>query len=196
MLLRIISIISAGPGAGQTTVTVNLARGLVRKGFRVLIGVGGYCEKLYKWLGISSQQEYHLQEILTAGFEAGIIKARGGIDLINLAGSFPDPLTQSSIAKKLAYDYLLLYPSSHQDCSLLSLISDQIIVCTDLSHPNELEELQALEKYLQDSGGKARKLNLILPNKINTKEWTHNSQQLAALADFFGWERIADPIPT
>ena len=196
MILRIISIISTRPGAGQTTVTVNLASGLVRKGFRVLIGVGGYYEKLYKWVGITNQQEYNLDAKLTDNVDSRIMISREGIGLIDLDCNFPEPIIYSLAMGKLAYDYLLLYPATHQDCSLLSLISDQIIVCTDLSHPNELEELQALEKYLQDSGGKARKLHLILPNKINTKEWTHNSQQLSALADYFGWERIADPIPT
>ena len=38
-------------------------------------------------------------------------------------------------------------------------------------------------------------MDLIISNKINTKEWEHNSQQLFALGDYFGYETLADPIP-
>jgi len=43
--------------------------------------------------------------------------------------------------------------------------------------------------------GKDNGIDLILPNKINTKEWEQNTQQLFTLADYFGYEKIADPIP-
>ncbi|ABI68848.1 ParA family protein [Syntrophomonas wolfei] len=54
-MIKVIMIISNRPACGQTTVAVNLASGLSRKGYRVLIGDTGNNEKLRHWLGIDRQ---------------------------------------------------------------------------------------------------------------------------------------------
>lgn len=198
-MIKVISVISKYLGCGQTTVMVNLASGLARKGYRVLIGDLGYNEKLYNWLGISQKQDpYIISHDTTNNIQPKILHSPLGMDLVNLVlrpGIFSESLVCLPALEKLDYDYLLLQPGCDEDCKLLKFISGAIIACTDLSHANELEELQAIEEYLQGSAGKAKSIALILPNKIDTKEWKHNSHQLFALADYFGYEKIADPIP-
>lgn len=176
--MKVISVISKYPGNGQTTVTVNLAAGLLRKGYRVLIGDWGNNEKLRKWLGITRQPDHGRSKIVSSRLGIDILTVENLLDL-----------------SKLEYDYLLFQPASNEDCRLLNNVADVVIACTDFSHANELKELQALESNLQNLEGKVDNISLVLPNKINTKEWEHNSQQLFALADYFGFERIADPIP-
>ena len=55
--MKTLAIIPGHPGAGQTTLAVNLASGWVQKGYRVLIGTLGENQKLYKYLGIEAKQE-------------------------------------------------------------------------------------------------------------------------------------------
>ncbi|MDD2587032.1 MAG: ParA family protein [Syntrophomonadaceae bacterium] len=185
--MKIISIVSVHPGSGQTTITVNLASGLAHKGCRVLIADMGYNEKLYHWLGIKPAED-----------SKSIRVSRMGIDLLNMTVSI-DIATGAALfspdIKQLDYDYLLVLPTSKSDCYLLNELSVYVITCTDLSHSNDVADIISLENYLHDSVGRANRISLLVFNKINTKEWEHNSQQLFALADYFGYERISDPIP-
>lgn len=199
-MIKVILIISKHSGCGQTTVAVNLASGLLHKGYRVLIGDTGQNGKLHNWLGINQQADQTIDlHNIKNNAPIKILNSRMGIDLLDLflrPGNFPETIVCVSDLGKLEYDYLLLQPTYEEDCRRLNTIADAVIACTDLSHANELEELLALEKCLQASMGKANSIDLILPNKINTKEWKHNSQQLFALADYFRYEKIADPLPT
>ena len=70
----------------------------------------------------------------------------------------------------------------------------KLAVCTDLEHLDELGLSRTLQQKLGVEDD-ARPVDLIISNKINTKEWEHNSQQLFALGDYFGYETLADPIP-
>jgi len=198
-LIKVIMIISNRPACGQTTVAVNLASGLSRKGYRVLIGDTGNNKKLCHWLGIDRQEAgtkaaKPLEDIA----QAKIFSSRLGIDLLEVLlnpGGFA-AANYSPHLEKLAYDYLLLAPASSEECNCLSAMADALIVCSDLTAANELEELKNLEELWRASRINAGGINLILPNKINTKEWEHNIEQLSILADYFGYEHIADPIPT
>lgn len=199
-MVKIISVISKYTGCGQTTVVVNLATGLAHQGYRILIGDLGHNEKLDNWLGISQKQDpFIIPPDTTDNFRPKILHSPLGIDLVKLVlkpGISSESLVGFTALEKLDYDFLLLLPGHNEDCQNLAIFSDAVIACTDLSHVNESEELQALEEHLHGSAGKANSITLILPNKIETKEWEHNSQQLFALGDFFGYEKIADPIPT
>ncbi len=196
ILLKIITIVSNHPGSGQTTITINLASGLARQGFQVLIANMGNNEKLYNWLGIIS--EYKMEANSKDNNSSPILASRMGIDLLKMTVKLDissDTKFLSADLEGLNYDYLLLLPESQTDCCLLNQLSDYLIACTDLSHPNEVADLISLEKKLHESEGAANRISLLVLNKINTKEWEHNSQQLFALAEYFGYERIADPIP-
>ena len=198
-MIKVIMIISNRPACGQTTVTVNLASGLRRKGYRVLIGDTGNNEKLRHWLGIDRQDTgTKATKPYLEDKQAKIFSSRLGIDLLELRLKPEDyaAADYSPNLEKLAYDYLLLTPASSEDCQWLSAMADALIVCNDLAAAYELEELKTLEELWRASRINAVGIDLILPNKINTKEWEHNIEQLSILADYFGFEHIADPIPT
>jgi len=198
-LIKVIMIISNRPACGQTTVAVNLASGLSRKGYRVLIGDTGNNEKLRHWLGIDRQDTgTKAAKPYLEDKQAKIFSSRLGIDLLELRLKPEDyaAADYSPNLEKLAYDYLLLTPASSEDCQWLSAMADALIVCNDLAAAYELEELKTLEELWRASRINAVGIDLILPNKINTKEWEHNIEQLSILADYFGFEHIADPIPT
>lgn len=191
-----IAIVSIHPGAGQTTLAVNLASGLAQKGYRVLIGALGHNRKLYHYLGIEAEQEIALNSRDT--LSSPVLTSRLGIDLLSITprlDEFAEPPSLLPIMGNTDYDYLLLTPTSREDCNLLGKLIEHLLVCIDFSSLKEVEDLIALEKYLLRSLGMCKGISLIIPNKMNSKEWAHNSQELFALADYFGNEILADPIP-
>jgi cellulose biosynthesis protein BcsQ len=194
--VKTMAIISGHPGAGQTTLAVNLASGLVQKGYRVLIGTLGENHKLYYYLGIDAKQESALDSRDTQNHL--IQSSRLGMDLLVFMPG-PDKSANSPMLLPIMgntdYDYLLLIPATKADCSQLGNLFEHLLICMDFSCAKEVEELIALEKYLQGLSENPKAISLIIPNKMNSKEWAHNSQQLFALADYFETERIADPIP-
>jgi hypothetical protein len=196
--VKVIAVIAKHPGSGQTSVLVNLASGLVRQGYRVLIGELGKSKKLRNWLGIGWEDDTIVDGDITdtSRTKTCILSSQLGIDLLPL---IVEPNAQKTsmcltCLEELDYDFLLLHPADSEYYKFADTPADTTIVCTDLSHDNELEELQALEECLQ-SRGNGNGIDLILPNKINTKEWEQNTQQLFTLADYFGHEKIVDPIP-
>jgi len=197
-MVKVVAVIAKHPGSGQTMVPVNLASGLIRQGYRVLIGELGKSEKLRNWLGIGSEIDTIVDGDITnySRIKTRILSSQLGIDLLPLVVE-PDthktPLSLTHLEES-DYDFFLLHPAGSEYFKFTDTSVVSVIVCTDLSHDNELGELQALEECLQNLG-KGNGINLILPNKINTKEWEQNTQQLFILADHFGYEKIADPIP-
>ncbi|NLX01848.1 MAG: hypothetical protein GXY40_04870 [Syntrophomonadaceae bacterium] len=196
--MKVITVIAKHPGSGQTTVLVNLASGLVRQGYRVLIGELGRSENLRNWLGIGWEDDTIVDGDIpdTSRIKTRILSSQLGIELLPLVVE-PDSQKTSmhlTYLEELDYDFLLLHPAGSEYYNFADTPVATTIVCTDLSHDNELKELQILEECLQ-SLGKDNGIDLILPNKINTKEWEQNTQQLFTLADHFGYEKIADPIP-
>ncbi|MEQ8236412.1 MAG: ParA family protein [Syntrophomonadaceae bacterium] len=197
--MKTIAVVSAHPGSGQTTIVVNLASGLVRKGGHVLIVDPSNNQKLRRWLGLQPKADQGSASTGAASIgESNIEHSQLGIDLMsfscNPAGRSENVDNQLALDIG-AYEYILLHPSNKGDVDILSRIPAALLVCTDLKHDNELEELKGVELCWQESGGRTDSINLIVPNKINTKEWEHNTEQLFAMADYFGFEKIADPIP-
>ncbi|CFW96170.1 P-loop containing nucleoside triphosphate hydrolase [Syntrophomonas zehnderi OL-4] len=194
--MNTVAVISKHPGSGQTTVLVNLASGLVRSGYRVIIGELGKSGKIHNWLGVNHKPKQVVDMVLptTASIKPNISSSPLGIDLVTLVEEPQTTPLDLTCLEMLGYDYLLLHPSGNEYCKQLAMLTTATIVCTDLTHDNELKEFQALEECLQ-SLGKGNGIDLILPNKINTQEWEQNTQQLFALVDYFGYEKIADPIP-
>lgn len=187
---KVISVISAFPGSGQTTIAVNLAAALAREGNKVLLLNLGNGEKLSGWLDVNVEQAEGPGPVATDA----VYHSRRGIDLFihspsdNVAGK-----AMFLNLQQRGYDYVFLLPASKGDCQLIAHIPGHVLVCTDLSHIDEVQAVISLAKVIKDLGKDG--LDLIVPNKINTKEWEHNSGQLFTLADYFGYEKIADPIP-
>lgn len=197
--MKIIAMISVHPGCGRTTLAVNLAAGFMRKGLRLLIAETGPGEKLRNWLGAGEIQP------LTPAEQGGLdspqfpaVQTRLGMDILQPLDFSSSRAAVSELIpalKQMNYDYLLLLPTDSADCRQAVSVADIVMACTDLSNADEVEHLKHLEKSLQTARGKACGIDIIVPNKIDTKEWEHNTEQLFALADFFGFERLADPIP-
>jgi cellulose biosynthesis protein BcsQ len=109
-------MISNYSGCGQTTVVVNLASGLARKGYRVLIDDLGHNEKLHNWLGISqSQYQSIVLHETTNNIKPKVLHSPLNMDLVNLViipGHSSESFGCLPALKKLDYDYLLLLPRS------------------------------------------------------------------------------------
>lgn len=197
--MKTIAVVSAHPGSGQTTILVNLASGLVRKGCQVLVVDPSNNKKLRHWLGLQSKPVQGSASTEPAMIGKSIIEhSRLGFDLMSFSSNPEgrcENLDNRLVMEIGTYEYTLLHPSSKGDVDILSCIPAALLVCTDLKNDNELEEIKKVELCWQESGGQSDSITLIVPNKINTKEWEHNTEQLFAIADHFGFEKIADPIP-
>lgn len=199
--MRIISMISARPGCGRTTVAVNLAAGLICKGLTVLIAETSPSKKICEWLGISEIKPN--QTMLPEAEHDTPFKITGtrlGMDLLQTTDTFPSLTAVPDLPpslNKLDYDYILFLPADGEDCRHTCSFANLVLVCTDLSinDEDELETFKTLENALQTARTKTSGIDLIVPNRIDTKEWDHNTAQLFNLADFFGFEKLADPIP-
>ena len=173
--MKKILIIASHPGAGQTTLAVNLGSGLARKGHRVMIAAAGDNYKLHDYLD-SLQRE----------------NARGDGESVQIP--FLE-IAARGLPLEKDVDYLLLVPEEEAECEILIGEYDYLLVCIDFSGEEEVKKLTDWEEILLNKPGGNGGLTLIVPNKMNSKEWEHNSQELFALAEHFGPERIADPIP-
>lgn len=197
--MQVLVLASTHPGSGQITVLVNLASGLAGQGKRVIIGQLGPSERLYNWAGIDTGSRSPLQSDFGIGdLAAHIVVSRLGMDFLTLAAGegdqSPIDLIQGYL-EEMDYDYLLLNPTSASGCRQIALSNAKILLCTDLQGENEVKAIQDLQDQLQDRGVQDG-IALIVSNRIETKEWDHNSRQLMILGDYFGYEKLADPIPT
>jgi len=161
-----ITIMSTHPGTGQTTIAVNAATGLCNLGYRVLLDT---CNNntIKSWLSSSN------------------------LDVPNL-----DLVINGEPNSAQQYDFYLLNIDCNGDRFEHAINQSQIIaLCTDLS-TGEPEALANLNKRIEQASKFSQKINLIIPNKINTKEWDQNTEQLFLLTEEFSAEKIADFIPS
>lgn len=191
--MKVITIVNSHAGSGQTTVTVNLAAGLLAKGHRVLILDWGRNEKLRHWLGVELPPN-------DAGLDSSnpTTTTRWGVNLLSRADEDPKQSTAElvrSLQAAAVYDYLLIHPASPEYREAALGLESRLAICTDLEHPDELGSIQALQQCLSGDALVLKPVDLIISNKINTKEWEHTSQQLFGLGDYYGYRVLADPIP-
>lgn len=187
-MTRIILVLSAHPGAGQTTITVNLASALVRQGHRVLIAEKGKNKKMRAWLGLEKATDN--QTASPYQIVAGIVPTRIGTDfwVMEDADSIPTLFPAD-------YEYVFLLPDGSSRCENLLPKCDRIMVCCSLDEKEAAARVIALDQCLSDLTRNPKPINLVVMNKINTKEWHNNLECFSLLADYFGEERIADPLP-
>lgn len=182
------------PDSGISTILVNLACGLFKQGMRILIADGSENGKLAEWLGVYGDDQVSRYSD-GVQWEGVIAHSRLGIDYIRIDSQ---PIENSSSLawwKESAYDFIFTNSQKLLSNQALACNIDAVLVCTDLTHGDEVEQLQRLEQHLLTLTGKSNLIKLIIPNKINTKEWEHNSRYLFAIAEHYGFEAIADPIP-
>lgn len=197
--MKNIGIFSIHPGSGQTTVLVNLASGLIRKAKRVLIGDLGQSSRLWAWLGFTPDVHAANPTILPGSLQGNIFTSPLGMDLLPIVFEQADHQTAASLTtslEQLEYDYFLLHPATDQVCLFPFNLIDQFLVCTDLQSEDELSEMQNLHTKLLENEVKTDSVSIIVPNRIDTRRWDYNNRQLTSLGDYFGFDKIADPIPT
>lgn len=192
--MKLVAVLSNHTGCGITTILVNLAYGLTKQGCRILIMDLARDEKLPKWLKTYADDQKTNNQALDRHGNA-IFHSRLGIDFISGDIDSLGEVASSQLQEYSVYDYIFANSIYLFDNPLFSQRVDYVMVCTDLNHGDELEELQGLEEHLSAWSGKSDLIKLLIPNKINTKEWEHNSQYLFSMADRYGFEKIADPIP-
>lgn len=191
--MRTITIVSSHAGTGKTTVAVNAAKGLERRGYRVIIHGVGQNDNIYNWLGnLPASDEDNIDS-------GKIVKTSMGVDLfLNESKQFDLGYYDQvhTMVESKEYDYLILDTDNQkQNTEIASALADIIIACSELAPDDEPQQLAELNHLIENSSRLQKRINLIVPCKINTKEWANNSQVLFAIADRVGYENIADIIP-
>lgn len=199
--MRIISLISSRRGVGQTTVAINLAVGLVRKGYKVLFCNVNNNPGVYDWLDVQIVPHEVQWQPYTDDLKQDIYPSFMGIDLLYPGSSphvelFQDDAVLETI-DGLPYDYFILNPGGDaEELLIAALLADNVIACTDLRNEKELDRLSLLQEQLEQISQGQKGLNLILPCKIVSSEWDHNTTILFSIAEYFGYDRIGDFLPS
>ncbi|HHW61540.1 MAG TPA: tyrosine-protein kinase family protein [Syntrophomonadaceae bacterium] len=199
--MHIISIISSRRGVGQTTVAINLAVGLLRKGYRVLFCNVNSNPGVYNWLEVKIEP-YEVQwQAEAKDLQRDIYPSALGIDLLYPGISPRVELFQNeailNTIYELPYDYFIINPGGEaEELLIAALLADNVIACTDLRNENELHRLSVLQEQLNQISQGQKGLNLILPCKIVSSEWDHNTTILFSIAEYFGYEKIGDFLPS
>ena len=184
--MKKIAFTSARNGGGKTTIIVNLASGLAQRGKSVLLLDMDNNDMLYKWLEIEKPVK-----------EAGIISSCMGIDLFAFPDKIDINIESFSLPGNLNYDYLFIEADAQSSFMETAIgLADIVVVVSDLISEDEPGLIIELDKRIQNISGGKHNINLLLPSRINAKEWENNSKILFTLAEYFDYEKIADLIPS
>lgn len=179
-----LAVLSPIPGSGKTVVLVNLAVGLQRKGYRVLLVADRTDMIIRPWLKPITKKN-----ISPRAFAE---KTSLGTDLFIK----PDSSSYSSCLSVFqdVYDYLLVDAGSDQTSVCADIIAaDIILACVEAgAKDNQVFEL---DKQIRQLSQGARGIDIIVPSKARAGEWESNVGHLMELTDNFGEEKIADFIP-
>ncbi len=214
--MRKIAVAMAKGGVGKTTTAVNLAFGLAREGFKVLLVDGDTQGQAAKFLGVSPR--FGLYEFVTGCDETGQPVAKkdtlclcrknlwllgGGIKLVELKhwlGEQPRTVRQGVLANALVpkdglLDYLIFDCSPGWDVlSVNILMAVSEVLCPVALQGPALEGLKTFFGYLMS----AQRLNLelqlkyILPTMFDQR--THHSFDILRQLRRLFHKQICDPI--
>ncbi|NLO21108.1 MAG: CpsD/CapB family tyrosine-protein kinase [Syntrophomonadaceae bacterium] len=176
--MKSLLLLSPHPRQGKTTIGVNLAVGLTRLGYKTLLLECGDPSLLRLWFDLpqDSQGVQHPRPEM-------------GIDLLLISDY------SYELDRLASYDCIVIDTS--EDYIQYKQLIDQatlIAACTDL-RADDAHDIPALEQEISRVRSRQPAIDIIIPNIINTKEWSHNSQVLFNLMDSWGEDRIADMIP-
>lgn len=163
--------LSPRPGAGKTTVMINLGVALQQAGAKVLL-INLHSDQLFaNWVDLWAHER------------------------ITPTHLGPDALMVSEPPAQLPaddYDYILLEAPDRilPQLSRTPVLFDMVCCCFHAGRDEWGDgiELQAKMHALADSC-------LYIPCQTKTGEWEATSARLISLADQVGWENIADPLP-
>jgi len=172
--MRIVLITSVQPGAGKTTVAVNVACGLARRGYpTALVDLGrGQAAKL--WLD----------------------KVAPDPDLLVYAGEELNQVNLEEPERQFAGEFIIV------DLELTHPAAPGLLPKADLiwvvAHPGgsslDFATLHELDEHVRIARGSG--VDQCIPAQINLREWENNDRNLMALLEFYGEDRIASPVPS
>lgn len=172
-----IVLLAVRPGAGVNTIALNLGIGLSHYKNKVLL-TSSYVS-LSDWLGCGGTRESSLLQRNPA-FSWRLLSDNNG-----------------SISQDIAsgMDYCLYVPP-HKEwlAGFLNIFPALVLSVIDGSQA-VLSDIKALNDYLKNLRPDGRGIDLVVPNKVKPGEWSENSQLIFDLAEYLGWDKIADPIP-
>lgn len=176
--MTIILLFTSRPGAGANTIAVNLATGLIRHSYRVLLS--GACENpgLGSWLEGPEDGQ------------TGLLKKNPG-------------LKWRRQLKAVALDEVV-----NEGCDIFIYIMGKgleplkywashriLTICTIEAGKVDFNNIIILDENIRHFSGGAKRLDLVVSNKVQPGEWNQNSNFIFELAEHLGWDRMADPIP-
>lgn len=168
--MKLLAVTSIREGAGKTTLAVNLACGLARGGYPVAIVDMGRDSAARRWLeklsGLPSGLALASWEELRQG-----IDERAGVAVVDLE------LTDPPGAEVFARADVVM--------AVIGFAGDM----------PDRDELDRIERKVQSIRQKETGIDLVVPNRVNPREWKENENKLMTLIEVWGEERIANPVP-
>lgn len=94
-----------------------------------------------------------------------------------------------------AYHYFVLDGEcAREQLALVVRIADRLLLCTDLQ-TGELNRAKRVDRRIRWLTGNRQALHLIIPCENSPADWPRHGQEILDLADYFGYERIGEPVP-
>ena len=176
--MKNILLISARPGAGVMTISVNLATGLARCGSQVLISSFPSNPTFTTWLQ-GSQNGAN-----------GLLERYANLKLVE----WPEFLEGESDLEK-SYDYWLGICGGDLEKAARWKGKEVQVFCIFDAVENSSEEVITIERKLRQLSEELIGIDLLVPNKVHPGEWKKSSGLILDLSNQLGWEKVADPIP-
>jgi len=170
---------SGRPGAGIITIAINLAIGLVRRGYRVLLASAQTNRTLTTWLKGTEERP------------AGLLTEYPSLKWYDQPFNFTELKTHNG----KFYDYLLFIGGA--EIELIKQWQEKpppVLWIVEVGN-DYIEEIVAIDRELRQGYGKTTGIDLVVPNKAHPGEWKKTSEWVFDLGDRLGWEKVADPIP-
>lgn len=175
--MKIITILSSTPGCGKTTMAVNLASGLARQSYTVLLIGLEDDSLLHQWTEIASTDFLKPEK---SCFDVDI--------LFNQFG-------QLDLGEHPGYDYIIIDAGSPNKTWESVLRNTGLIIGCIEAGTGDVSLLANLDNYILDLTNQDKRIDLVVPYKARTAEWDNNFKQFSELAEYFGESRVADMIP-
>lgn len=176
-----IALVSPHPGCGKTTTLVNLAVGLRRRGWRVLLAASENNELVRQWVVPESYETSSIMQITLSVITMDLLVLGENRNLIT--ETWQDD-----------YDYLLIDAGDTVEALCQEAEKAELVIaCVHVG--DEDESIASLDGLLATARGLTPGIDLVAPCKADPGEWEKTNQHLTELTERFGEDRIADMIP-
>lgn len=173
--MKIVLILSPQPGAGKTTVIINLGIALQRTGSNILLVNLRKDDIFNGWLKLPAPTP--------------------GTSSIYTTHLGPDALVGTGLPTHdlmADYDYIFIEANYTDPSQLSEPWKTDMVCCCFQTIQDSLNELVTLQKHLTAD---YINVDLFIPCQTPPGEWELTSAILMDLSEHMGWEKIADPLP-